>query len=120
MGARAVTALDSTLLEEVTGSLAGCLATLDLALAVTTDEAARAALEAVGQVIATSHEHLSRVDAMVFAGPPEDAPKGPLVMGQPVDGEECQHLDLTPITTMSSTPQWLCDDCSAIVEVPGE
>lgn len=112
--------LDTNLLEELTTSLGGCLGTLEMALAVTEDEPAQRALEACLSVIATSYEHLCRVDAMVFAGPPEDAPKGPLVMGQPVDGEECQHLDLTPITTMSSTPQWLCDDCSAIVEVPGE
>lgn len=113
-----MTALDSTLLEEVTGSLAGCLATLDLALAVTTDEAARRALEAVGLVIATSHEHLSRVDAMVFAAPAEPVDKGPQVMGQP-EGGECLHLDLTPLITMGP-PQYLCDDCHDLVEGPNE
>lgn len=110
-----MTTLDSTLLEEVTGSLAGCLATLDLALAVTVDESARAALEAVGQVIATSHEHLRRVDAMVFAGPAEPVDKGPQVMGQEEGPGECLHLDLTPIPVMGDTPAFACDDCPEII-----
>jgi hypothetical protein len=109
-----MTTLDSTLLEEVTGSLAGCLATLDLALAVTVDESARAALEAVGQVIATSHEHLRRVDAMVFAGPAEPVDKGPLVMGQEED--DCLHLDLLGPLPGGGL---VCRDCAETVTVEG-
>lgn len=89
-----MTALDRDLMAEITGSLAGALGTIELALAVTEDEAARRALEAAGNVIATSHEHLSRVTAMVFTGRGEEKPVDPttLVMGQPAD--DCQHLDL--------------------------
>lgn len=110
-----MTALDSTLLQEVTGSLAGCLATLELAMAVTTDEAAGRALEAAATVIATSHEHLCRVDAMVFATPAEPEDKGPQVMGQAPEGG-CIHLDLSPVTTMGGT-EWLCSDCSELVTI---
>jgi hypothetical protein len=106
------TPLDTNLLEELTTSLGGCLATIDLALAVTVDESARHALEAVAMVIATSHEHLCRVDAMVFDKPADEA-TGPLVMGQPED-PECQHLDLTPVGA-----GLICKDCAETVEVPG-
>lgn len=112
-----MTALDGDLLDEVTGSLAGCLATLELAAAVTTDEAARRALEAVGLVIATSHEHLSRVNAMVFAREGEPVDKGPQVMGQPEEGEECQHLDLLGPFAGGAL---VCRDCAETIEVPGE
>ncbi len=118
MGARTVTTpLDTNLLEELTVSLGGCIATLELALAVTVDEDARRALEACAMVISTSHEHLCRVDAMVFA-PGEAAPgeAGPLVMGQEEDAE-CMHLDLCALP-VPGPPQYMCADCGAMVEVP--
>lgn len=111
-----MTTLDTTLLEEITGALSGCLATIELALAVTDDAAAKGALEAVGLVIASSHEHLSRVDAMVFAQPGEAEDTGPVVMGQPA--EDCQHLDPVPWRD-----DLLCPDCGDVInvaEVTGE
>jgi hypothetical protein len=111
-----VTALDGTLMEELTGSLAGCLGTIELALAVTTDPGARRALEAVGNVIATSHEHLSRVDAMVFASTAVPEPAGPLTMGQP-DEEECLHLDLLGPLPGGGL---VCRDCAESLGVPDE
>lgn len=115
------TKLDTNLLEELTTSLGGCIGTLELAHAVTVDESAKRALEACLSVIATSYEHLCRVDAMVFASPEPEKPAGPLVMGQPADPDPaCLHLDMTPITTMGGPPQYLCPDCNDVIEGPGE
>lgn len=112
-----MTTLDHPLLEEITGSLAGCLGTLELAMAVTVDESALRALEASAQVIATSHEHLSRVTAMVFSEPAPADPGEPLTMGQDED-PECLHLDLTPVRTMGGV-EWLCTDCDTLVTIEG-
>ncbi len=113
------TVLDTNLLEELTVSLGGCLATLELALAVTVDEDARRALEACAMVIATSHEHLCRVDAMVFDKPAEEGPKEPQTMGQDEPDPACLHLDLTPLPVMGAV-QFMCADCGASVEASHE
>lgn len=114
-----MTTLNSELLDEIRGSVDGCLGTLELALAAVEDEPARRALQAVAAVLLTSAEHLSRVDAMVFHEPAADAPAGPVTMGQDVD-PDCQHLDLAPITTMAGPAMYACADCPAIVEAPSE
>jgi len=111
------TKLDTTLMEELTTSLGGCIGTLEMALAVTEDTNAQRALIACLSVLSTSHEHLCRVDAMVFAPAGEDKPAGPLTMGQPEDGEECLHLDLLgPV----SGGAMVCRDCAETIEAPGE
>lgn len=110
-----MTALDGELLEEITGALAGCLGTIDLALAVCTDEGAARALQAVALVIASSHEHLSRVDAMVFHEPAPAEPLGPVVMGQ--EEGPCEHLDYFPMQVMGAV-QYMCAGCGATVTGP--
>lgn len=111
------TKLDTNLLEELTTSLGGCIGTLELARAVTVDESAARAIDACLSVIATSYEHLCRVDAMVFGTGEEEKPAGPLVMGQPVDDEDCLHLDLLGPFAGGAM---VCRDCAETIEAPGE
>lgn len=110
------TPLDTTLMEELTVSLSGCLGTIEMALAVTTDPAAISALETVAMVIHTSHEHLCRVDAMVFPEDETAGPAEPQVMGQPEDGEECQHLDLLGPFAGGAL---VCRDCAETITAEG-
>lgn len=112
------TPLNTTLMEELTTSLGGCIGTLEMALAVVEDGHAQRALIACLSVISTSYEHLCRVDAMAFSEPAPTAPGEPLTMGQP-EGGECLHLDLTPLPVMGAV-QFMCSECGATVEVPGE
>jgi hypothetical protein len=105
--------LDTTLMEELTTSIGGCLGTLEMALAVTKDVNAQRALTACLSVLATSYEHLCRVEAMVFSHERPE-PAGPLTMGQEEEGE-CQHLDLLGPLPGGSL---VCRDCAE--EVAGE
>lgn len=111
------TPLDTTLMEELTTSIGGCIGTVELALAAVTDPIAERALLAVASVLSTSYEHLCRVDAMVFPEEAAAGPAGPQVMGQPEGGDgECIHLDLTPVRTMGAV-EWMCADCDTLVTI---